>query len=82
MTWLESKLMKAYEIKIQKLGMGNGYKSEGNVLNRVLRCSKDGWEMEADSRHAELVVEQLGLKDDKGIGTPGLSGADEDVDEN
>ena len=34
--------------------------------------------MEADPRHAEFVVEQLGLKDDKGIGTPGLSGADED----
>ena len=34
--------------------------------------------MEADPRHAELVVEQIGLKDDKGIGAPGLSGADED----
>ena len=34
--------------------------------------------MEADPRHAELVVEQLGLQDDSGIGTPGLSGADED----
>ena len=34
--------------------------------------------MEADRRHAELVVEQLGLQEDKGIGTPDLSGADED----
>ena len=34
--------------------------------------------MEADPRHAGPVAEQLGLKDDKGIGTPGLSGADED----
>ena len=34
--------------------------------------------MEADPRHAELIIEQLGLGDDKGTGTPGLSGADED----
>ena len=40
--------------------------------------TEDGWEVEADPRHAELVIEQLGLSDDKGIGTPGLSGADEE----
>ena len=28
--------------------------------------------------HAELVEERIGLKDDKGMGTPGSSGADED----
>ncbi len=33
--------------------------------------------MEADPRHAEHVVEQLGLQEDNGIGAPGLSGADE-----
>ena len=78
MEWLEKELLKAYEIKTQKVGMSVGYKTEGKVFNSVLRCTKDGWEMEADPRHAELVVEQLGLKDDKGIGTPGLSGAYED----
>ena len=60
------------------MGLSDGYKNEGNVLNRDLRCTEDGWEMEADPRHAELVVEQLGLNDDKGIGTSDLSGADED----
>ena len=78
MNWLETELTKAYEIKTQKVGNSVGYKSEGKVLNRILRINDDGWQMEADPRHAELVVEQLGLKDDKGIGTPGLSGADED----
>ena len=58
-----------------------GYKAEGKVLNRVICRTAEGWEMETDPRHAELVVEQLGLKDDKGIGTPGLSGADEDDNE-
>ena len=78
MSWLEKELEKAYEIKTQKIGMADGYKEEGKVLNRVIRRTSDGWEIEVDPRHAELVFEQLGLKDDRGIGTPGLSGADED----
>ena len=45
----------------------------GKVLNRILR-----WDIEADPRHAELVAEQLGFTEDKGIGTPGLPGAAED----
>ena len=77
MEWLEKELMKAYEIKTQKVGMSVGYKTEGKVFNGVLRCTKDGWEMEADPRHAELVVEQLGVNYDKGVGTPGLTGADD-----
>ena len=75
---METELEKAYEIKTQKLGLAKGYKAEGKVLNRLIRRTEEGWEIEADPRHAELVVEQLGLKDDKGIGTPVLSGADED----
>ena len=37
MSWLETELEKAYEIKMQKLGWADGYKSEGKVLNRVVR---------------------------------------------
>ena len=58
--------------------MAKGYKAEGKVLNRLIRKTDGGWEIEADPRHAELIVEQLGLKDDKGLGTPGFAGADED----
>ena len=58
--------------------MCTGCKNEGTVLNRVLRVTEVGWEMEADPRHAKLVVEQLQPKDDKGIAPSGLSGADED----
>ena len=78
MAWLEAKLSEAYEIQTQKLGLGVDCQLEGKVLNRILRCNDDGWEIEADPRHAELVIEQLGLNDDKGIGTPGVSGADEE----
>ena len=57
--------------------MRKEYQQEGKVLNRLIRCTEAGWEIEADPRHAELVVEQLGIED-KGVSTPGVSGLDEE----
>ena len=48
------------------------------MLNRIIRCTDSGWEIEADPRHAELVVEQLGLAEEKGCATPGISGTEEE----
>ena len=62
--------------------MGKGDQTEGKVLNRIMRCTSDGWEVEADPRHAELVVEQLGLDNEQGVTTPAVSGnEEEDVEE-
>ena len=63
MTWLEQELAKAYDIQTQKLGMGKDCQQEGKVLNRIIRCTNVGWEIEADPRHAQLIVEQLGIVD-------------------
>lgn len=41
------------------------------VLNRVIRRTPEGFEMEADQRHAELMIESLGLSSAKGATTPG-----------
>ena len=78
LAWLEKELEKAYEIKTQKLGDRPGYKLEGKVLNRILRRTPIGWEIEADPRHAEIIIERLGLENEKGVVTPGVSGADEE----
>ena len=48
------------------------------MLNRIIRCTDSGWEVEADPRHAEHVVEQLGLAEEKGCATPGISGTEEE----
>ena len=45
------------------------------ILNRIVRWTTDGFEMEADQRHAELVVESLALSSAKGIATPGFAQA-------
>ena len=45
-------------------------------MNLAAHCK---WiEIEADPKHAELVIEQLGLDNDSGVATPGVSGADEE----
>ena len=48
--------------------------------NRIIWCTDVGWEIEADPRHAELVVKQLGIED-KGVSTPGVSGIEEEDEE-
>ena len=75
---LDEELSNAYEIKTQRLGLGVGRQREGNVFNRMLRATEAGWEVEADPRHAELVIEQLGLDAEKAVATPWVLGSDED----
>ena len=54
------------------------------MLNRVVRRTGWGFELEVDLRHAELIVEQLGLQDAKFVSTPGVDmpvgGGVEDID--
>ena len=50
------------------LGNGGGEVLESKVLNRIIRSTEDGYELEADQRHVELIAELMGLniKEDKG----------------
>ena len=41
------------------------------MLNRVVRWTPEGYELEADLRHAELVIEHLELESSKKVITPG-----------
>ena len=75
--WLEEQLKAAYEIQTQRLGMGPQCEAEGKVLNRIVRCDAGGWRLEADPRHAELVVEQLGVGELRAAATPGIDGPEE-----
>ena len=53
------------------LGRGEGKNAEVRILNRILRHTKEGIELEADPRHAELVVEELEIQDAKPSMVPG-----------
>ena len=77
--WLRQQLEQKYELKSQMMGSrGLGVVDEGKVLNIILRWSEQGWQTEADPRHGDLVAEQLGVQQGKGLSTPG-NDDDEDV---
>ena len=69
--WFRGMLSARFDIKTNVLGSGTGEAREGKVLNGVLRVSDDGWRYEADQRHAEILVEGLGLEAASPVGTPG-----------
>ena len=81
--WLQSELEKAYELKTQRVSNRTGCNLEGKVLNRIVRWTQEGYELEGDPRHAELVIEQLGLEDVAPLSSPGVDIAEPNVgDEN
>ena len=43
------------------------------VLNRVVTWGDKGLIYEADQRHAEIIVRDLGLRESKPVGAPGLA---------
>ena len=75
---LRQQLAKSFEIKSAIIGEGAHLDKEGKILNRIVRCTKAGWEVEADQRHGEIVAKELGLEESKGLTTPG---ADEPIPE-
>ena len=48
------------------------------MLNRIIGFDGNQWLLEADPRHSELIVEQLGLAQTRAVST---AGADEKEDE-
>ena len=79
--WLEKTLTQQYEIKTTRVGHGQKASKGGQILNRVVRATDKGYEMEADPRHAELIIEQLDLTNAKGVSSPGTDEPSADIEE-
>ena len=60
-----------YKLKAEKLGCSDGCKSEMRILNKVVRATESGITLEADPRHADLVVKDLDLMTAKISAVPG-----------
>lgn len=69
--WMKVGLDRSYKLKTQTLGPAEEPLRQVNVLNRIISWTKEGIEYEADPRHAELVIKDLGLEDANGVVTPG-----------
>ena len=60
-----------YKLKVETLGNKEGQKTEVKILNKIVRHTDRGIELEADPRHAEIVIKELGLEDAKATRVPG-----------
>ena len=63
--WLDRELRKRFEIKVCIVSRDAEDVTETKILNRIIRATADGWELEADPKHAKLIIEELGLKQAK-----------------
>ena len=70
--WLDQQLRKKLELKTEFLGPDTRrHVQQVRVLNRVLTWTQDGLVYEADQRHAEILIRELGLENGKPVATPG-----------
>ena len=77
LSWLRDRLEARFEMKTVMVGHSTAEKveKEGNILNRVIRATPDGWEYESDQRHVEAMIEDLELGEAKALATPGIDEA-------
>ena len=70
--WLREEINKLYEAKHQFLGCMDWASKEIKLLNRKITWSSARVHVEADSKHVEAIINELGLKHAKSISTPGV----------
>ena len=64
--WFRLQLEGRFEIKTSVVGGGADYKREESILGRTVRYTEDGWQLEADQRHGELFIKEMGLQQGRG----------------
>ncbi len=79
--WFEREMAKHLEIVCKaRLGFEPGCSKEGKILSRVVRVDQKSFTWEADPRHAELAIQELGLTTARPQLSPGGANA-QDGDE-
>ena len=71
LSWFKTKLEGRFVVKSKVIGSADDEETECRVLNRIIRRCGDGWEYEADQRHAELIVKSLDMQEAKFVTTLG-----------
>ena len=79
-TWFKDMLEGRFKIKYSILGSKPGLEKEGRILNRIIRVTDNGWEYEADQRHAEILINEMGFEaNTKSVVTPGVKMSADDI---
>ena len=71
--WITNRMAEEFEVKVRgRLGPEPKDGKEIIILNRIVKWTSKGIKYEADPRHAELIVDMLGLKNCSPVTTPGV----------
>ena len=82
LTWFESEISKAFEVKLRgRLGGGEKDMKEIRLLNRIVRRTSFGYEWEADPRHSEIIISSMGAEEANFVTTPGVHLKTVDIDQ-
>ena len=60
-----------YKLKVETLGTGTDDAKEVRILNKVVSIDNAGVHLEANPRHAERAIEEMGVSDGKVSTVPG-----------
>ena len=70
--WFQGILNTVYECKHHWFGPDSSEEDSVRILNRAICWARDCITYEADSRHAEVAIEQLKFSEAKSVTTPGI----------
>jgi hypothetical protein len=72
--WIRTMIQGRFEVKLRgRLGPDNGDDKAIRILNRIVTWDNHGIKYEADQRHAEIIIRQLGLSEESNsVVTPGI----------
>lgn len=79
LSWLRMLMTTRYEIKSEMLGPEAHMSQEIRVLNRIIRWTPSGVEYEPDQRHAEVLIQAMGMLGAKPVATPGVTESQTEV---
>ena len=71
--WCTTIMQEEYDIKLRgRLGPEKHDQKSMTILNRCLEWRSDGIYYEADPRHAEIIIEEMGVQGSSPVVTPGI----------
>ena len=71
--WMQTEIEKVFQLRTQRIGGRRGLDRELTILNRRVRWTPQGYEIEADDRHVKEVLEGLGLERSNSVATPAVA---------
>ena len=70
--WFQKAIQHELEVKIRgRLGSGSKDVKSMRILNRIIRWTNTGIKIEADPRHVEIFIKEMGLGEANPVVTPG-----------